>query len=942
MFATACPAAEHLRDFVLGRLAGPAAEALDAHLAQCPHCEQALAGVDGDDDLIGLVRSLGRTAMPRNAMIEQVRAKARDLRPGPATLMPPHGDNGATAAPAPHAVPTVAAPAPPSPPPGTMPRHVGRYHILQRLGAGGMGTVFKAHDPQLNRIVAVKVPRFDGPQSLQDQGRQRFLREARVAAGVRHPHVCPIHDVGEQDGVPYVVMAFVEGESLAEQLRARGRFEDCREAVALARQVGDGLSAVHAVNIVHRDLKPANVLLDRATGQPVLTDFGLARSLTDAEHLTADGSLLGTPAYMSPEQATVGGEAVGPASDQYSLAVVLYQMVTGRLPFEGPTVSVLHQIGTKPAPPASQFRPGLDARLDAILRTAMARKPEDRYPTVQAFVGALTAWLRAAAQAAAAAIKRKPPTDSEIPIPPPLPIEAEAGTMTLHAAAPPSLPATGTWASPKPVAAPRRRRAVIAVAAALLLAATGVAGWLIFRPGPKADNGTEKDLARAPNTPPDKPPVKPGPGIQVDDPPLPAAVYPPRERARIEGVTRWNIVADTNNRDGPWYSLALSPDGSLLLLRHQFSGYWWAWDLKSGQRCAAPFGGGFASLSADGKLAARRQPDDTSVAEFSEDPERSEWGSRLRGLSPGSTIASDVWLSPDGEWASAVIRAGSGGFQMATWKLSLGTICVRASSQHGLIMKNCWAAKPALAPGRLVNPAQDGRGWLVEVVDMTVEGKQATPKLYKTITLGPSTVYPVAGSLSPDGRRYAAFVVVDGKHECWICDLDTEEQRKISKVFLDSASQPPTWSPSGKRLACPLQDSDDPARNGHAVGVFDAVKGKLLFTIKGHPGGTKDVIFTADGGTIITLGNDSQVSFWDAAGGEPRGSLMMLANSQWLAVSPEGHYKSSVKAEALFKFQVFEKGKSLPHDYPPEDFRTKFEKTGLWTNDPSKVNLLGQ
>jgi serine/threonine protein kinase len=137
-----------------------------------------------------------------------------------------------------------------------LPTQIGRYRILERRGSGGMGTVYKAHDPELDRIVALKLPRFDGPRGDLGVRRQRFQREARAAAQVWHPHVCPIFDVGEHDGQPFVVMAYLEGRSLAELLADQGRFEDLGHAVILVRQVLDALDAIHARGIIHRDLKP--------------------------------------------------------------------------------------------------------------------------------------------------------------------------------------------------------------------------------------------------------------------------------------------------------------------------------------------------------------------------------------------------------------------------------------------------------------------------------------------------------------------------------------------------------------------------------------------------------------------------------------------------------------------------------------------------------------
>src|SRR5262249_30366872 len=152
------------------------------------------------------------------------------------------------------------------------PVQVGRYCLLTQVGAGGMGAVYRAHDPQLDRVVAVKLPLFDGPPEQRGRRVERFQREARAAARVSHPHVCPIYDVGEQDGRPFVVMAYLEGPSLAARLADSGRFEDIAEAVRIVEQLLEGLAAIHAHGIVHRDIKPGNVLFDSA-GRAILTDF---------------------------------------------------------------------------------------------------------------------------------------------------------------------------------------------------------------------------------------------------------------------------------------------------------------------------------------------------------------------------------------------------------------------------------------------------------------------------------------------------------------------------------------------------------------------------------------------------------------------------------------------------------------------------------------------
>jgi serine/threonine protein kinase len=275
-----------------------------------------------------------------------------------------------------------------------LPETVGRYQILGRLGAGGMGTVYKARDPLLDRIVALKVPRFDGPPEERRRCVQRFQREARAAARIWHPHVCPIYDVGDREDQPYVVMAYVDGPSLAELLAQKRGPDNVGRAVELVRQVLDALTAVHAHGIIHRDLKPGNILID-PNGRAILTDFGLARPEDDGEHLTSAGVLVGTPAYMAPEQAAGETERIGPRTDLYSLAVVLYQLITGKLPFQGPALKVVAQILYESPTPPSRWRPDLDPALERVLLKALARNPDERFASAAEFAEALRRWADA-------------------------------------------------------------------------------------------------------------------------------------------------------------------------------------------------------------------------------------------------------------------------------------------------------------------------------------------------------------------------------------------------------------------------------------------------------------------------------------------------------------------------------------------------------------------
>ncbi|CAN5612328.1 hypothetical protein BH23PLA1_BH23PLA1_38660 [soil metagenome] len=255
---------------------------------------------------------------------------------------------------------------------GTM---FGRYRIDKMLGEGGMGAVYLAFDTELDRKVALKVPHFsahENPEVI-----QRFRREAKAAAGFHHPNLCPVHDVGQIDGKHFLTMPYIEGETLSSLLK-EGPLPEQRAAEVI-RILALALQRAHEKGVIHRDLKPSNIMVG-LDGGLVVMDFGLARrGLAEDSLKTKAGELLGTPAYMAPEQVDGDVEAIGPATDVYALGVILYQLLTNRLPFVGRTaMSVLVQIQTATPPRPSELRPGLDRRLEAICLKAMARNPEDR------------------------------------------------------------------------------------------------------------------------------------------------------------------------------------------------------------------------------------------------------------------------------------------------------------------------------------------------------------------------------------------------------------------------------------------------------------------------------------------------------------------------------------------------------------------------------------
>ena len=257
------------------------------------------------------------------------------------------------------------------------------YTIEGEIGRGGMGFVYRARDERLHRRVAVKV--LPPELAFQKDIRERFTREAQTAARLSHPHIVPIHDVGEGAGVVYFIMGLVEGESLGARLKRRGQLP-ADEVRRIMKETADALSAAHAVSVIHRDIKPDNILLEGTRGRVMVTDFGIAKAVsqTSTATLTGVGVAIGTPQYMSPEQAA-GEREIDGRSDLYSLGVVAYQMTSGELPFNAPTVAgILMKQITEPAPVLHESRPEFPEDLSLAIARCLEKDPAQRWPTADA------------------------------------------------------------------------------------------------------------------------------------------------------------------------------------------------------------------------------------------------------------------------------------------------------------------------------------------------------------------------------------------------------------------------------------------------------------------------------------------------------------------------------------------------------------------------------
>ena len=268
-------------------------------------------------------------------------------------------------------------------------RRFGRFELLKLLGQGSFGSVYLAHDPMLDRKVALKIPRTETFATQEDV--ERFLREGRAAAQLRHANIVCVHEVGCQEDSAYIVSDFVEGPSLREWLV--GRELDPREAAELCAKIADALHQAHESGVIHRDLKPGNIILD-STGEPHLTDFGLAKRETGETTMTVEGRILGTPAYMSPEQAAGEAHTVDRRTDVYSLGVMLYELLTGERPFRGNSQMLLFQVLHEEPRPLRALNHRVPQDLEIVCLKAISKEPANRYATALAMMCDLKRFLR--------------------------------------------------------------------------------------------------------------------------------------------------------------------------------------------------------------------------------------------------------------------------------------------------------------------------------------------------------------------------------------------------------------------------------------------------------------------------------------------------------------------------------------------------------------------
>jgi WD40 repeat protein/predicted Ser/Thr protein kinase len=710
---------------------------------------------------------------------------------------------------------------------------IGRYEIERELGRGGMAVVYLGRDPFMKRYVAVKVlpHQFTTAPEL----RTRFQREAEVIASLEHPAIVPVYDFGEYEGQPFIVMRYMPGGSLAERLR-QGALSLAQTATILQR-LGSALDRAHSHGIIHRDLKPGNVLFDQY-GEAYLSDFGIARLSEASVALTGSG-VIGTPAYMSPEQ-IYGDRPLDGRSDVYALGVILFEMLTGQLPYRADTpAKIMMKHVLDPVPRLLEIKPELPNVCERLIEQAMAKEPDDRFATgaalaqaVSGVAGAKAGELAAAppkqpAQPAAAEVKEKesPPAGNKPP-------KANSASYTATEVAPP--PDAGPPAAARPVAQPPRRPAWLFLAGGFallgLLAGACLVTWVIAAnlrsSGPFVDS-TPAMLAVPPTT---VTVAATGADSNIrSTAAAPAIPLNNNDDTATDADTFSGWVEQARLGLGDVQTMALSPDGQLLALAGSLG--IWLYDTTTFESAHFLEGhsGRVSSLdwSSDGRYLASGSFDQTvriwDVVQATD----------LSSFTGHRALVYDVAWSPDGRFLVSADWSGV----VRIWQADNGREVQRLEEHDGTVF-----AVAASPDGSLFATA--GEDGAVRLYDWTGQKQHDLAGFADQMTVA---------EWSPDGTLLAV-AGKDGNLNLW----DSQSHRLVSWFAHDYGVEIAKWSPDGRYLATTGADG--------YVHLWD-VNGQERVRTWDEYGNPRAITWLADSKTLL-FAFHHQIHFWDSQSGQ--------------------------------------------------------------------------